>query len=241
MMNIRPSRESEAFTAKQGIAFIVLISLLFGMFDLLTGGQAEAFDDPIPEEWVILEDPELFYHEETTDASEDTDTIPPFPVITSIGKTNIKMNGVISSGTLIRYTVPEALLRADADFLALMTEAEKYIGYPYVYGGSKPGTGFDCSGFVCWVFRKSGVCNISRMGANGLYKKCTEVTRKDLRPGDLVFFEGTMGPGVKGITHVGIFVGNNMMIHAGDPVGFADLEAESWKSKIVCYGRLKKK
>ena len=126
----------------------------------------------------------------------------------------------------------------DESFLALMVEAEKYIGYPYVYGGSKPSTGFDCSGFVCWVFRQSGVYDTGRLGAKGLYSLCTDVSRDEARPGDLVFFTKTMGADVKGITHVGIYVGNDMMLHAGDPVGFADLQSDKWAKKIYAFGRL---
>lgn len=124
------------------------------------------------------------------------------PVITSEGKSNVKIAGVKSKNKLVRYTIPETLLRADENFLALMVEAEKYIGYPYVYGGSKPSTGFDCSGFVCWVFRQSGVYDTGRLGAKGLYSLCTDVSRDEARPGDLVFFTKTMGADVKGITHV---------------------------------------
>lgn len=161
-----------------------------------------------------------------------------FPVITSVGRSNVKVNGVKSKGKLVKYTIPEQLLRDDPDFLALMVEAEKYIGYPFVYGAASPDTGFDCSGFVCWVFTHSGVCEIKRVGANGLYSMCTDVASEDLKPGDLVFFEKTMGSSVKGITHVGIYVGNHMMIHAGDPVGFADLRDPEWAKKIYGYGRM---
>ena len=160
------------------------------------------------------------------------------PVITSVGKTVVKVNGVKSKGTLVKYTIPEQLLAADPVFLALMVEAEKYIGYPYVYGAANPDTGFDCSGFVCWVFNHSGVFKTRRLGANGLYALCTDIPREEARPGDLVFFEKTMGSSVKGITHVGIYVGNDMMIHAGDPVGFADLKSEKWAKKIYGFGRL---
>ena len=172
------------------------------------------------------------------DEAEEAESFSDVPIITSVGKTNVKVNGVKSKYKLIEYTIPEELLTDDSDFLALMAEAEKYIGYPYVYGGSRPGTGFDCSGFVCWVFIHSGVYDTGRRGANGLHSICTEVDEADIRPGDLVFFKGTMGRKVKGITHVGIYVGNGMMIHAGDPVGFADLRSEKWSKKINCYGRL---
>ena len=135
------------------------------------------------------------------------------------------------------YEIPAEVLEADADFAALMAEAEKYIGYPYVWGGSSPETSFDCSGFVCWVFRTSDVYDTGRRGATGLFHLCSEVSAEDARPGDLVFFQGTMGD-VKGITHVGIYVGNHWMIHCGDPVGFADLSASKWQRRLYAYGRL---
>ena len=135
------------------------------------------------------------------------------------------------------YDIPADVME-DETFRRLIEEAEKYIGYPYVYGGSKPSTGFDCSGFVCWVFRQSGVYDTGRLGAKGLYSLCTDVSRDEARPGDLVFFTKTMGADVKGITHVGIYVGNNMMLHAGDPVGFADLQSDKWAKKIYAFGRL---
>ena len=135
------------------------------------------------------------------------------------------------------YEIPAEVLEADADFAALMAEAEKYIGYPYVWGGSSPETSFDCSGFVCWVFRTSGVYDTGRRGATGLFNLCNEVSAEDARPGDLVFFQGTMGD-VEGITHVGIYVGNHWMIHCGDPVGFADLSASKWQRRLYAYGRL---
>ena len=161
-----------------------------------------------------------------------------YPVITSIGKENVKLHGVRSKNKLLPYTIPEELLAADSNFCALMIEAEKYIGYPYVYGESNPKTGFDCSGFVSWVFMHSGVYDTGRRGANGLHSLCEDVDPADARPGDLIFFERTMGADVDGITHVGIYVGNNMMIHAGDPVGFADLSEEKWIKRFHCYGRL---
>lgn len=135
------------------------------------------------------------------------------------------------------YEIPDEVLAADANFAALMAEAEKYIGYPYVWGGSSPETSFDCSGFVCWVFRTSGVYDTGRRGATGLFNLCSEVCAKDARPGDLVFFQGTMGD-VEGITHVGIYVGNHWMIHCGEPIGFADLSASKWQRRLYAYGRL---
>lgn len=177
---------------------------------------------------IILDDPIYFMSEEEE----------PIPVISSVGKINVEVNGVKSKNKLVRYTIPEQLLENDADFLCLMVEAEKYIGYPFVYGGSSPKTSFDCSGFVCWVYTQSGLCDTGRLGANGLYSLCTDIPAEEARPGDLVFFEKTMGSDVKGITHVGIYVGNNMMLHAGDPVGFADLTSDKWARKLYGYGRL---
>lgn len=161
-----------------------------------------------------------------------------YPTITSCGKSNVKLHGVRSKNKLLEYTIPNELVQSDPKFAALMIEAEKYIGYPYVYGESNPKSGFDCSGFVSWVFIHSGVYDTGRRGANGLHSLCCDIEPEEARPGDLVFFQGTMGSDVDGITHVGIYVGNNMMIHAGDPVGFADLTEEKWIKRFYCYGRL---
>ena len=155
------------------------------------------------------------------------------PVITSEGKSNVKIAGVKSKNKLVRYTIPETLLRADENFLALMVEAEKYIGYPYVYGGSKPSTGFDCSGFVSWVINHSG-WNVGRLGAQGLYNICTPTSSP--KPGDLVFFKGTYD--TPGVSHCGIYVGDGKMLHCGDPIGYANLNTSYWQSHFYAYGRL---
>ena len=183
------------------------------------------------ENYMILDDPGYREYAES-------DEISVHPVITSVGRSNVRVRGVKSKGTLLKYTIPEQLLKADPVFFALMIEADKYIGYPYVYGAANPDTGFDCSGFVCWVFSHSGIYKTERLGATGLYSLCTDIPDDEARPGDLVFFENTMGADVKGITHVGIYVGNGMMIHAGDPVGFADLKSGQWASKLYGFGRL---
>ena len=231
---IRKNEDTNMMTAKQVLALILALIILSAFFPGQSAFAEEEESDFGWEGVLILDDPEYFmFDENEEDAEEDT-----FPVITSVGKKNVKINGVKSKGTLVKYTIPEQLLRDDPNFLALMIEAEKYIGYPYVYGAANPDTGFDCSGFVCWVFRHSGVYKTKRLGANGLYSLCTDIPREEARPGDLVFFEKTMGADVKGITHVGIYVGNNMMIHAGDPVGFADLKSEQWAKKIYGFGRL---
>ena len=121
------------------------------------------------------------------------------------------------------YDIPQETLDADPSFAALMEEATKYIGYPYVWGGASPETSFDCSGFVSYVFTNSGVYNTGRLGAKGLRSLCRTVPDDQAQPGDIVFFEGTMGADVAGITHCGIYVGNGMMLHCGNPIGYADL------------------
>ena len=231
---IRKNEDANIMTAKQVLALIILLIILSAFFPGYSAFAEEGEDDSSWGSVLILDDPEYFMFDE----DEEIEAEEAFPVITSVGKKNVKINGVKSKGTLVRYTIPEQLLRDDPNFLALMIEAEKYIGYPYVYGAANPDTGFDCSGFVCWVFNHSGVYKTKRLGANGLYSLCTDISYEEARPGDLVFFEKTMGASVKGITHVGIYVGNNMMIHAGDPVGFADLKSEQWAKKIYGFGRL---
>lgn len=128
---------------------------------------------------------------------------------------------------------PEAL--ADGEFAAMIKEAEKYLGYPYVWGGSSPSTSFDCSGFVCWVINHSG-WSVGRTSAQGLYNICTPVSRGNVRPGDLVFFKGTYD--TPGISHVGIYVGNNRMIHCGDPISYTNLNTRYWQSHFYTYARL---
>ena len=130
------------------------------------------------------------------------------------------------------YDVPEAYL-ADATFAAMLSEAEKYLGYPYVWGGSSPATSFDCSGFVSWVINHSG-WNVGRLGAQGLYNICTRTSSP--RPGDLVFFKGTYD--TPGVSHCGIYVGDGMMIHCGDPISYANLNSSYWQAHFYAYGRL---
>ena len=133
------------------------------------------------------------------------------------------------------YDVPEEYL-ADETFAAILGEAEKYLGYPYVWGGSSPATSFDCSGFVSWVINHSG-WNVGRLGAQGLYNICAPTGAP--RPGDLVFFKGTYdAPNPDGVTHCGIYVGDGMMIHCGDPISYANLNSNYWQSHFYVYGRL---
>lgn len=133
------------------------------------------------------------------------------------------------------YEVPGEYLD-DATFAAMLSEAEKYLGYPYVWGGSSPATSFDCSGFVSWVVNHSG-WNVGRLGAQGLYNICTRTNSP--RPGDLVFFKGTYAaPDPNGVTHCGIYVGDGMMIHCGDPISYANLNSSYWQAHFYAYGRL---
>ena len=136
------------------------------------------------------------------------------------------------------YDIPQETLDLDPSFAALMEEAIKYIGYPYVWGGASPETSFDCSGFVSYVFTTSGVCNTGRLGAKGLHSLCRTVPDDQVQPGDIVFFESTMGEDVAGITHCGIYVGNGMMLHCGNPIGYADLSDAYWQTHFHSFGRV---
>lgn len=159
--------------------------------------------------------------------------------------THGNMEGIFSGyayATLLKdptlYDIPEETLAANPTFAKLMEEAEKYIGYPYVWGGASPETSFDCSGFVSYVFTNSGVYNTGRLGAKGLRNLCKNVSAVDVQPGDIVFFEGTMGDDVDGVTHCGIYVGNGMMIHCGSPIGYANLNDSYWKQHFHSFGRV---
>ena len=125
----------------------------------------------------------------------------------------------------------------DETFVKLMTEATKYIGFPYCWGGSRPETSFDCSGYVCWVYTQSGVHNLPRTTAQGIYNQCTPVSKEGLKPGDLVFFTGTYESS-NPVTHIGIYVGDNQMLHCGDPIGYASLGNSYWIKHFYGYGRL---
>ena len=129
------------------------------------------------------------------------------------------------------WDIPAEYL-TDERFATLITEAEKYLGYPYVWGGSSPETSFDCSGFVSWVINHSG-WNVGRLGAQGLYNICTPTSSP--KPGDLVFFVGTYD--TTGVSHVGIYVGDGMMLHCGDPIQYSNLNTSYWQSHFYAYGR----
>ena len=130
------------------------------------------------------------------------------------------------------YEIPVEALE-DETFAAMMEEATKYVGFPYVWGGSSPDTSFDCSGFVSWVINHSG-WDVGRLGAQGLYNICTPVSTP--QPGDLVFFTGTYD--TPGVSHVGIYVGDSTMLHCGDPISYANLNTSYWQSHFFAYGRL---
>lgn len=142
--------------------------------------------------------------------------------------------GKYVEGSYTDYDIPPEALD-DEVFAAIIKEAEKYLGYPYVWGGSSPSTSFDCSGFVSWVINHSG-WDVGRLGAQGLCDICTPVSSANVKPGDLVFFTGTYD--TPGVSHVGIYVGNNMMIHCGDPISYANLNSSYWQSHFYRYGRL---
>ena len=142
--------------------------------------------------------------------------------------------GKYVEGSYTDYDIPPEALD-DEVFAAIIKEAEKYLGYPYVWGGSSPSTSFDCSGFVSWVINHSG-WDVGRLGAQGLCNICTPISSANVKPGDLVFFTGTYD--TPSVGHVGIYVGNNMMIHCGDPISYANLNSSYWQSHFYRYGRL---
>ena len=145
--------------------------------------------------------------------------------------------GSDGSGTPgIDYQVPAEAL-TDEEFAAIYKEAQKYVGTPYVWGGSTPETGFDCSGYVCWVYNQNGY-NVGRTTANGLWNKSQHISEAEAKPGDLVFFEGTYD--TPGKSHVGIYLGNGMMVSAGDPIKYADIHSPYWQKYLSGFGRLSK-
>ena len=139
------------------------------------------------------------------------------------------------AGEYTDYDIPPEAL-ADPEFSAMIAEAEKYLGYPYVWGGSSPSTSFDCSGFVCWVINQSGVGSVGRTTATGLFNSCSHIPPGEAQPGDLIFFQGTYD--TSGASHVGIYVGNGMMIHCGSPIQYASINTSYWQSHFLGYGRL---
>lgn len=142
----------------------------------------------------------------------------------------------VGNGAYTNYDIPPEAL-SDPVFAALINEAEKYLGYPYVWGGSTPATSFDCSGFVCWVFQNSGIYPLSRTTAQGIFNQCAVISPTEAKPGDIIFFTGTYNsPGP--VSHVAIYVGNGMMIHAGKPIQYASINTPYWQSHFYAFGRL---
>jgi cell wall-associated NlpC family hydrolase len=141
---------------------------------------------------------------------------------------------IASSGSW--YQIPQEAL-SDARFARMIREAEKYLGYPYVWGGSSPGTSFDCSGFVCWVVNHCGNgWNVGRTTAEGLRSYCAYVPKAQARPGDLIFFQGTYN--TAGASHIGIYVGDGMMIHCGNPIQYTSINTSYWQAHFMAFGRL---
>ena len=146
-------------------------------------------------------------------------------------------DGAGSSGEYQDYDIPGEAL-TDEKFRKMITEAEKYLGYPYVWGGSSPSTSFDCSGFVSWVINRCGNgWNVGRQTANGLMGKCDIIPKSEAKPGDLIFFQKTYN--TRGASHVGIYVGNGMMIHCGNPISYASIETNYWRQHYYCMGRIR--
>ena len=146
-------------------------------------------------------------------------------------------DGAGSSGEYQDYDIPGEAL-TDEIFRKMITEAEKYLGYPYVWGGSSPSTSFDCSGFVSWVINHCGNgWNVGRQTANGLMGKCDIIPKSEAKPGDLIFFQKTYN--TSGASHVGIYVGNGMMIHCGNPISYASIETNYWRQHYYCMGRIR--
>lgn len=144
--------------------------------------------------------------------------------------------GTPGGGEYTDYEIPPEAL-SDERFAAMIAEAEKYLGYPYVWGGSSPSTSFDCSGFVCWVINHSGVGNVGRTTAQGIFNYTTPIAPSEAKPGDIIFFTETYDSG-SAVSHVGIYVGNGMMIHCGNPISYASVNTPYWQSHFYAYGRL---
>ena len=147
------------------------------------------------------------------------------------------VNFAVPGSEYLDYDIPGEAL-TDEKFRRMITEAEKYLGYPYVWGGSSPSTSFDCSGFVSWVINHSGNgWNVGRSTANGLMGYCDIIRKSEAKPGDLIFFQGTYN--TSGASHVGIYVGGGMMIHCGTPISYASIETSYWQQHYYCMGRIR--
>lgn len=147
------------------------------------------------------------------------------------------VNFAIPGGEYLDYDIPGEVL-TDEKFRRMITEAEKYLGYPYVWGGSSPSTSFDCSGFVSWVINHCGNgWDVGRSTASGLMGHCDIIRKSEAKPGDLIFFQGTYN--TTGASHVGIYVGNGMMIRCGNPISYASIETNYWQQHYYCMGRIR--
>ena len=144
--------------------------------------------------------------------------------------------GTPGSGEYTDYEIPPEAL-SDERFAAMIAEAEKYLGYPYVWGGSSPSTSFDCSGFVCWVINHSGAGSVGRTTAQGIFNYTAPIAPSEAKPGDIIFFTGTYDSG-SAVSHVGIYAGNGMMIHCGNPISYASVNTPYWQSHFYAYGRI---
>ena len=163
--------------------------------------------------------------------------IPTVLVILALRFTNVKLAVDRAAPAEAEKKPESSATESPWSFSALMAEATRYIGYPYVWGGSSPDTSFDCSGYICWVYTRSGVYHLSRTTAQGIYDQCAIVSREEARPGDLVFFTGTYAS-AGAVSHVGIYVGGSRMLHCGSPIGYADLTSPYWNSHLYAFGRL---
>lgn len=134
-------------------------------------------------------------------------------------------------------SLPPGAAMGDGSYAALIVEAEKYLGFPYVFGGSTPQTSFDCSGFVCWVYTQSGVYNLPRTTAQGIFDQCAVVPKDEAKPGDLIFFTGTYASGSP-VSHIGIYVGGGQMLHCGSPIQYTSTETNYWRGHFYAIGRL---
>lgn len=125
----------------------------------------------------------------------------------------------------------------DGSYQALLTEATKYIGFPYQWGGSNPQTSFDCSGYICWIYTQSGTYQLPRTSAQGIFDQCAVIAREEAKPGDLVFFTKTYASSTP-VSHVGLYIGGNQMLHCGDPIGYANIDSNYWRSHFYAFARL---
>ena len=141
--------------------------------------------------------------------------------------------GRVSPGS----SLPPGAAMGDGSYAALIVAAEKYLGFPYVFGGSTPQTSFDCSGFVCWVYTQSGVYNLPRTTAQGIFDQCAVVPKDEAKPGDLIFFTGTYASGSP-VSHIGIYVGGGQMLHCGSPIQYTSTETNYWRGHFYAIGRL---